>query len=181
MSVPLCGESVCLEVFVKIKKTLEYFLVFLLFSALVACTKPVTFTDLNGEPVSLASEQGQWLALNFWAEWCDPCRDEVPELNELASDGQVRVLGVDFDSSQGESLVNKAKALDIRFPVLQESPLTALNIPPPQVLPATYIISPKGKVMAKLFGPQTKQSLEEQVQQLSQSLTLQQREESSNG
>lgn len=165
----------------KIKRTSEYFLVFVLLSALVACTKPVTFTDLSGQSVSLSSEQGQWLVLNFWAEWCDPCRDEVPELNELASDGQVRVLGVDFDSSQGDSLIDKAKALDIRFPVLKESPLTALNVPPPQVLPATYIISPKGKVVAKLFGPQTKKSLEEQIQQLSQPLSLQEREESSNG
>ena len=138
-----------------------------LLGALVACSKPVTFADLNGDPVSLASDNDQWLALNFWAEWCDPCREEIPELNALANDGQVRVLGVDFDSSQGGSLINKAKALDIRFPVLQESPLTVLNEPPPQVLPATYIISPEGKVVTKLFGPQTRKSLEEQIDKLS--------------
>ncbi|MFK0573767.1 TlpA family protein disulfide reductase [Endozoicomonas sp.] len=164
----------------KIKRTAKYFLVFVLLSALVACTKPVTFTDLNGQSVSLISEQGQWLALNFWAEWCDPCREEVPELNELARDGQVRVLGVDFDSSQGDLLINKASALGIRFPVLQESPLPALNVPPPQVLPATYIISPEGEVIAKLFGPQTKESLEDQIQQLSQQ-HQELREASSNG
>ncbi len=148
-----------------IKRTWEYFLVVLLLGVLAACSKPVTFTDINGDFVPLASDQ--WLALNFWAEWCDPCREEIPELNELANDGQVRVLGVDFDSSQGGALIDKAKALDIRFPVLQESPLTALNEPLPQVLPATYIISPEGKVVTKLFGPQTKKSLEEQIQTLS--------------
>ena len=150
----------------KIKRTWEYFLVVVLLGALSACSKPVTFTDLNGDTISLASENDQWLALNFWAEWCDPCREEVPELNELASGGQVRVLGVDFDNSQGDPLIKKAEALDIRFPVLQESPLTALNVPPPQVLPATYIISPEGKVVTKLFGPQTRKSLEEQIQKL---------------
>ncbi|USE34507.1 TlpA disulfide reductase family protein [Endozoicomonas sp. SCSIO W0465] len=144
----------------------------------MACSKPVTFTDVNGDPVSLASDDDQWLALNFWAEWCDPCREEVPELNDLASDGRVRVLGVDFDSSRGDSLIRKVKALDIRFPVLQESPLTVLNEPPPRVLPATYIISPEGKVVTKLFGPQTRKSLEKQIQRLS---VHQRQETSSNG
>ncbi|WP_257294819.1 TlpA disulfide reductase family protein [Endozoicomonas sp. YOMI1] len=162
----------------RITRTLEYFLVVVMLGALVACSKPVTFMDLNGDPVSLASDNDQWLALNFWAEWCDPCREEIPELNELANDGQVRVLGVDFDSSQGDSLIKKAKALDIRFPVLQESPMTALNEPPPQVLPATYIISPEGKVVTKLFGPQTRKSLEEQINKLSKH---QLQENSSNG
>lgn len=154
-----------LEVFVRITRTSEYLLVVVLLGVLTACSKPVTFTDISGDSVSLGSDQ--WLALNFWAEWCGPCREEIPELNELASDGQVRVLGIDFDGSQGDSLINKAKALDIRFPVLQESPLTVLNEPPPQVLPATYIISPEGKVVTKLFGPQTRKSLEEQIEKLS--------------
>ncbi|WP_163372165.1 TlpA family protein disulfide reductase [Endozoicomonas acroporae] len=162
----------------RITRTLEYFLVVVLLGAVVACSKPVTFADLNGNPVAIASENGQWLALNFWAEWCDPCREEIPELNELASDGQVRVLGVDFDSSQGDALIKKAKALDIRFPVLQESPLAVLNESPPQVLPATYIISPEGKVVTKLFGPQTRKSLEEQIHKLSKH---QLQETSSNG
>lgn len=160
----------------KIKTMTECFQVLLLLGALTACTQPVTFNDLDGQPVSLASENDRWLALNFWAEWCGPCRDEVPELNELASEGRVRVLGVDFDSSRGVSLVNKAKALGIRFPVLQESPLVALNIPPPQVLPATYIISPEGKVVTRLDGPQTKQGIEAQIQKLNQ-----RQESSSNG
>lgn len=133
---------------------------------LVACSKPVTFTDVDGNSIALAGEQ--WLVLNFWAEWCEPCRDEVPELNALADSGQVRVLGVDFDSSQGEALMSKAKALDIRFPVLRESPLAALQVPPPQVLPTTFIISPKGTVAASLLGPQTRQSLEAELARLGQ-------------
>ena len=140
-----------------------FFLVALL---LAACSKPVTFTDLDGNRVALTGDR--WLVLNFWAEWCEPCREEVPELNALADSGQVRVLGVDFDNSQGEALEAKARALDIRFPVLRESPLAALQVPPPQVLPATFIISPKGAVAAKLFGPQTRQSIEAKLAQLSQ-------------
>lgn len=144
-----------------ITKISGYFLVALL---LAACSKPVTFTDLAGNRLTLTGDQ--WLVLNFWAQWCEPCRAEVPELNALASSGQVRVLGVDFDGSQGEELASRAKALDIRFPVLRESPLAALQLPAPQVLPATFIISPQGKVVGKLFGPQTRQSLEAELARL---------------
>lgn len=144
-----------------ITKISGYFLVALL---LAACSKPVTFTDLAGNRLTLTGDQ--WLVLNFWAQWCEPCRAEVPELNALASSGQVRVLGVDFDGGQGEELASRAKALDIRFPVLRESPLAALQLPAPQVLPATFIISPQGKVVGKLFGPQTRQSLEAELARL---------------
>lgn len=144
-----------------ITKIAGYFLVALL---LAACSKPVTFTDLAGNRLTLTGDQ--WLVLNFWAQWCEPCRAEVPELNALASSGQVRVLGVDFDGGQGEELASRAKALDIRFPVLRESPLAALQLPAPQVLPATFIISPQGKVVGKLFGPQTRQSLESELARL---------------
>ena len=144
-----------------ITKIAGYFLVALL---LAACSKPVTFTDLAGNRLTLTGDQ--WLVLNFWAQWCEPCRAEVPELNALASSGQVRVLGVDFDGGQGEELASRAKALDIRFPVLRESPLAALQLPAPQVLPATFIISPQGKVVGKLFGPQTRQSLEAELARL---------------
>ncbi len=144
-----------------ITKMLGYSLIALWLSA---CSKPVTFTDLTGNRVTLTGDQ--WLVLNFWAEWCEPCREEVPELNALASSGQVRVLGVDFDGSQGEGLVNKVKVLDIRFPVLRESPVAALGVSPPQVLPATFIVSPGGAVITKLFGPQTRQSLEAEMARL---------------
>lgn len=140
-------------------------LVFVLLAAIAGCSKP-PFTDAQGQPVSLRSDQGQWLVLNFWADWCDPCREEVPELNELGQSGQVRVVGLDFDGSQGESLKSKVAALGIQFPVLQQSPLEQLKEKAPQVLPATYILSPEGKVVDRLYGPQTRSGLEERIQQL---------------
>ncbi len=141
-------------------------LAFILSCMLTACSQPMDLTDLHGNSVTLTSPQ--WQVLNFWANWCEPCREEIPELNALAAGGKVRVLGVDFDNSQGTSLADKASAMDIRFTVLQQSPLPALGAPAPQVLPATYILNPKGKVVEKLFGPQTKEGLEQRIHQLSQ-------------
>ncbi|WP_067514576.1 TlpA family protein disulfide reductase [Endozoicomonas ascidiicola] len=151
----------------RIKKVIEFSFLAVVLSFLVGCSQSLDFTDTQGKAVDLRSDDNQWLVLNFWAEWCGPCRDEVPELNALSDDGKVRVVGVDYDDSQGEQLISKAEALGIRFPVLQESPLIALKTSPPQVLPATYILSPEGKIVEKLIGPQTREVLEATIQQLS--------------
>ena len=39
--------------------------------------------DNSGEMISFSKFEGQWLLLNFWATWCAPCREEIPELNEF--------------------------------------------------------------------------------------------------
>ena len=63
--------------------------------------------DQHGRKVAAEQLEGQWLVINYWAEWCKPCRTEIPELNRLAValEGQgARVLGVNFDALQGEAL-----------------------------------------------------------------------------
>ena len=40
-------------------------------------------TFSGGGSVDLERWQGRWLIVNYWAEWCAPCRTEIPELNEL--------------------------------------------------------------------------------------------------
>ena len=54
--------------------------------------------DQHGREVTAAQLQGQWLLINYWAEWCGPCRTEIPELNALSETEQgLAVLGVNFD------------------------------------------------------------------------------------
>ena len=132
---------------------------------LTGCSKPDLY-DSEGGGISLKDDSGKWLALNIWAEWCDPCRDEVPELNELADSGTVRVLGFDFDNAQGDELKKKIKALDIRFPVVSSSPLNLLNTQVPAVLPATLIVDAQGKLVEVLYGPQTQSGLKAKFQEL---------------
>ncbi|WP_257274962.1 MULTISPECIES: TlpA disulfide reductase family protein [unclassified Endozoicomonas] len=132
---------------------------------LSACTKP-DLTDTQGKGVFLKADKAQWTVINIWAHWCGPCREEVPELNALAREGQIRVLGYDFDNSQGEELVKKAKNMGIQFPVLTQSPLALLETKTPQVLPATMILNPQGKLIEVLYGPETKDSLKKKIRAL---------------
>ena len=127
--------------------------------ALLLLTLP---PDLHGtEP-----EQEKWKIINYWSEWCAPCRFEIPMLNKLSknlSSGNVIVLGVNFDDDPRETTLEIAEAMNIEFPVLTFEEVAQLKLRAPDVLPTTYILSPTNEVVAKLIGQQTHQDLVEQL------------------
>ncbi|PUA42370.1 peroxiredoxin [Pseudomonas protegens] len=114
--------------------------------------------DQYGRKVAAERIDKQWLVLNYWAEWCGPCRTEIPELNAL--DEQLKgqsatVLGVNFDNVQGEELKNASEKLGIKFTVLAQNPAELFELPRSEALPVTYIIDDKGKVREQMMGEQT--------------------------
>jgi thiol-disulfide isomerase/thioredoxin len=101
--------------------------------------------------------------INYWAEWCKPCRTEIPELNRLNEQlrGQgAQVLGINFDALQGAALSKAAKSFDIRFTVLAQDPAPRLQLPRNDVLPVTYIIDADGRLRERLLGEQTAAGLQ---------------------
>ena len=111
----------------------------------------------DGRHVPFSHWNDRWLVINYWAEWCAPCRKEIPELNKLhgerASSGAV-VLGVNYDGLAGEKLEILVEEMGIEFPVLVEDPRTRWSVDQPAVLPTTLIIDPSGQVADVLVGPQ---------------------------
>jgi len=119
----------------------------------------------GGGELTLESLRGRWVFINYWAEWCAPCREEIPELNAFAAahPDRVRVLSVNFDGSAGEQLDAQIEALGIAFPTLLADPRTALGVPPAQGLPETLVIDPQGRLQRVLPGPQTRATLEAEM------------------
>lgn len=138
----------------------------LLFStlALSACEQRPShdFQDHTGNTGRFSQFQGKWLVINYWATWCKPCIEEIPELNTLAQEqpSRVAVLGVDFDQQQGDQLQQAISKLAIAFPVLLQDPATHFGYPRPTVLPTTIILDPQGNLHRTLLGPQTLQRLQ---------------------
>lgn len=114
--------------------------------------------DQNGQKVASERLDKQWVIVNYWAEWCGPCRTEIPELNHLAEELKSRnvgVFGVNFDNVQGEELKSASEKLGIKFTVLAQDPAELFELPRSEALPVTYIIDNKGKVREQLMGEQT--------------------------
>ena len=103
--------------------------------------------------------EGQWRLINYWALWCTPCREEIPELNNIDSAADITVLGVNYDEQKGEALGRQRSEMGITFANLPQDPATTLGIPRPNVLPTTLVVNPAGKLVATLKGPQNAQSL----------------------
>ncbi len=126
--------------------------------------------DQHGAEVTPSQLDKQWLLINYWAEWCGPCRTEIPELNTLdASRDDVTVLGVNFDGLQGDELRDAAKTLGIDFRVLSLDPAERLDLPRSAVLPVTYIVDSEGEVRQSLIGEQTAEGLAMHLARLQES------------
>lgn len=132
---------------------------------LVACS-PDAWVDQHGKRIEQQSLTSRWLVVNYWAEWCGPCREEIPELNALSIERpDVAVVGINFDGLTESELRDVSELMDIRFPVLQHDFASALGLTKPSVIPTTYIIAPDGGETITLQGPQSAEALLKVIEQ----------------
>lgn len=109
------------------------------------------------------------MVINYWAIWCAPCREEIPELNTLARRGLVDVYAINFDNVSGQTLLDQAAELGIQFPLLSKDPGPGLGISLPSMLPTTLILTPTGDLKTRLMGSQTVEALEREIASAMQS------------
>lgn len=125
----------------------------------VVAALPLLLVGCGGPADPITAARGQWLFINYWAEWCKPCIREVPELNALHEQQGYTVLGVNYDGATGEALQEQIDKLKIRFPTLAEDPASRFAVARPQVLPTTLVVRPDGSLQTVLIGPQDRDTL----------------------
>ncbi|GAA4365131.1 TlpA disulfide reductase family protein [Kangiella marina] len=119
----------------------------------VSCSNQNSFYLLSGEKKTIEDYRGQWLVINFWAEWCPPCLEEIPELGRLVAENpEINVIGVSFDKLSNQELEGLVDKLDIQYPIVATEPMPYLPVAKPQSLPGTYLISPSGQTMGPILG-----------------------------
>ena len=114
----------------------------------------------NGSDTNLAKLNGNWIVVNYWADWCAPCIKEIPELNEFANENKdILVFTFNFDELDQEDLAPVANKFNIKVPSLVTHPRDIWGIQTPPAVPATFFINPNGELSLSLFRPQTKDAL----------------------
>ncbi|MFD3445667.1 peroxiredoxin family protein [Microbacteriaceae bacterium 4G12] len=127
---------------------------------------------LDGSKMKLSDLKGKKVILNFWATWCPPCKEEVPEMQafyEKHKDNVV-ILAVNYTISEKagaeEKVKNFAKENGVTFPILLDTTSNVGNMYKVISLPTSYFIDTNGVIRQKFIGPMTVKYMEKMVNQL---------------
>lgn len=135
-------------------------LALLLVAPLVWASPDFTLNDLNGKPHHLSDYRGKWVIVNYWATWCPPCREEIPELVMFYENHKSNavVLGVNMEQVDPQTLRQFVDDNMISYPVLPGT--REAEVGPIPGLPTTYLITPEGKLVARQVGMVTAEGIE---------------------
>jgi thiol-disulfide isomerase/thioredoxin len=119
-------------------------------------------TDTNGKTHSLSGYKGKWVLVNYWATWCPPCLEEIPDLIALHENkkNNLVVLGIALDYRSAKQVTEFADGLLVSYPIVLGNPKITNQIGPVQGLPTTYLFNPEGKMVAQQVGAITRESVE---------------------
>ena len=128
---------------------------------------PFAFTTFEGETISLDDLRGKGVVLNFWASWCDPCRDEAALLEATwrrEQDNGVVFIGLDYLDQEPAAKAYLAE-YGVTYPNGPDLRSDAARRYGIKGVPETFFIDPEGKITEIVIGPIVSDSQMEQYLQ----------------
>jgi len=137
---------------------------FFIFTGCKSSYGDFTLMDLDGNEISLSDFNGKVLILNFWATWCPPCREEIPDFVEVYNEYEskdVQFIGVSNEDIS--TLRSFVEDYNINYPILIDNANVAskwgIN-----AIPTTFMLDRDGKVIFKNIGMMTREQLENNIE-----------------
>lgn len=145
---------------------LKRVLVIIALSLMTTSVWAFSFTDTKGHTQSLDAYKGKWVLVNFWATWCPPCLEEIPDLialHDKYSKTKLAVIGIAMDYRDPKQVTEFADSMFISYPIVLGDANIAAQIGEVQGLPTSYLFNPEGKIVAYQVGALTKAAVEKYI------------------
>jgi len=117
-------------------------------------TPPLALPDLDGRQQRLEAYRGKVVLINFWATWCEPCREEMPSMNKLRTSLAGRafeVLAVNL--AEPETRIRRfMEQVPMDFAVLLDRDSSVAKAWKARVLPVSYLVGPDGRIRYSVLG-----------------------------
>lgn len=122
-------------------------------------------TDTKGTTHTLSGYKGKWVLVNYWATWCPPCLEEIPDLISLHENkkNNLVVLGIAMEYKDPRQVTDFADGLLVTYPIVLGNSRIVNQIGPMQGLTTTYLFNPEGKMVAQQVGAITRESVESYI------------------
>jgi thiol-disulfide isomerase/thioredoxin len=117
-------------------------------------TPALALEDLDGRPHRLESYRGKVVLINFWATWCEPCREEMPSIDRLQRSMSGRpfvVLAVNLAEPHSRIRAYLEKT-PVGFTILLDRDTNVAKAWKARILPATYVVGPDGRIRYSYVG-----------------------------
>lgn len=117
-------------------------------------TPPLALPDLEGRTHALEGYRGKVVLINFWATWCEPCREEMPSIRRLRASLAGRpfaVLAVNLGESEAR-IRRFLGEVPLDFPVLLDRDSAAAKAWRARILPVSFIVGPDGRLRYFVVG-----------------------------
>jgi len=111
--------------------------------------------DLTGKTLKLSDYRGKVVLLDFWATWCDPCREEIPQFVELQNkfgDQGFQIIGVSMDDGP-EPVRDFSRQFKMNYPVVMGNAQIGELYGGVLGLPIAFVVGSDGRIYSKHIGP----------------------------
>lgn len=125
-------------------------------------------TTLEGEKVKLSDFKGEKVMVNFWATWCPPCRAEMPDIEKLHNEGDIKILGINLTDT--ESSLDEVKSfvdeVGATFTIPLDDQSETANEYQVVAYPTTYMIDTDGHIQYKSLGALNYDQMKQEVEKM---------------